>query len=226
MFARNAAGCEAVGLPYGVYWFSYAWSEESARAEAGSCLQLIRGRNIEYPVAFDFEGDSADYAAKNGVVVTKPLVSALARAFCGRVSAAKYSPMVYTNPSYLSSYYDAAIPADYDIWLAQWPATPDLAAKPAQAGGIWQYTSSGSVSGISGRVDMDAAYLDYPALIAASGLNRPGGQEAPGPEPAKSENELARDWVMAADISDGENPDAPATRQQVWTMLYRLTGGK
>ena len=73
---------------------------------------------------------------------------------------------------------------------------------------------------------MDAAYLDYPALIAASGLNRPGGQVVPGPEPAKSENELARDWVMAADISDGENPDAPATRQQVWTMLYRLTGGK
>ena len=51
MFARNAAGCEAAGLPYGVYWFSYAWSEESARAEAGSCLQLIRGRKIEYPVA-------------------------------------------------------------------------------------------------------------------------------------------------------------------------------
>ena len=82
MFARNAAGCEAAGLPYGVYWFSYAWSEESARAEAGSCLQLIRGRNIEYPVAFDFEGDSVEYAEKRGVAVTKELVSAMARAFC------------------------------------------------------------------------------------------------------------------------------------------------
>ena len=139
-------------------------------------------------------------------------MSSLARAFCGAVQKAGYYAMVYTNPDYLSRWYDTAIPKEYDIWLAQWPATPDLAAKPAQAGGIWQYTSSGSVSGISGRVDMNAAYLDYPALIAASGLNRPGGQVAPGPEPA--------------DISDGENPDAPATRQQVWTMLYRLTGGK
>ena len=225
-FERNITECNRLGIPCGIYWFSYAYTEDMAAKEAEYALAAVAKHTLEYPVAFDFEGDSADYAAKNGVVVTKPLVSALARALCGRVSAAKYSPMVYTNPSYLSSYYDAAIPADYDIWLAQWPATPDLAAKPAQAGGIWQYTSSGSVSGISGRVDMNAAYLDYPALIAASGLNRPGGQVVPGPEPAKSENELARDWVMAADISDGENPDAPVTRQQVWTMLYRLTGGK
>lgn len=48
----------------------------------------------------------------------------------------------------------------------------------------------------------------------------------PDPEPVKPETELAREWVMAQGISDGENPDSPATRGQVWTMLYRMEGGE
>lgn len=46
----------------------------------------------------------------------------------------------------------------------------------------------------------------------------------PDPEPVKPETELAREWVMAEGISDGENPDNPCTRQQAWTMLYRALG--
>lgn len=48
----------------------------------------------------------------------------------------------------------------------------------------------------------------------------------PDPEPVKPETELAREWAMAQGISDGENPDSPATRGQVWTMLYRMEGGE
>lgn len=226
-FERNITECNRLGIPCGIYWFSYAYTEDMAAKEAEYALAAVAKHTLEYPVAFDFEGDSADYAAKNGVVVTKPLVSALARAFCGRVSAAKYSPMVYTNPSYLSSYYDAAIPADYDIWLAQWPAKPDLAAKPALAGGIWQFTSSGTVNGIAGRVDRNAAYIDYPVVLRAKGLNNLSKTTTTTPTPTPvSEAELARKWVIAKGISDGENPDATATRQQIWTMLYRMNGGK
>lgn len=47
-----------------------------------------------------------------------------------------------------------------------------------------------------------------------------------GSEPGKTEAELAREWVMAMGVSDGENPDSPATRGQVWTMLYRMEGGE
>lgn len=139
--------------------------------------------------------------------------------------------MIYTNPSYLSKYFDSYIPKNYDIWLAQWPSKPDPSSKPSQAGGIWQYTNSGSVDGISVRVDMDAAYYDYPSIIKANGLNQPAAAPEPEPvpepdteTPAKSENELAREWVKAMSISDGENPDAACTRQQVWTMLYRALG--
>lgn len=227
-FERNIKECNRLGIPCGIYWFSYAYTEDMAKREAQSALAAVKPHLLEYPIAFDYEGDSVAYALKKGVTVTKTLASAFARAFCGEVSAAKYSPMVYTNPDYLSRYYDAAIPADYDIWLAQWPSKPDLADKPSLAGGIWQFTSSGSVDGITGRVDRNAAYVDYPTVLRAKGLNALGSTSVPVPEQPEQpdENSLARAWAIEKGITDGENPSQPATRQQVWTMLYRMNGGK
>lgn len=230
-FKRNISECNRVGIPCGIYWFSYAYTEAMAIREAEYALAAVEPYKLEYPIAFDWEGDSCNYAVKNGVKPTKALASAMARAFCKRIEQGSYYAMVYTNPAYLSQYYDADIPKEFDIWLAQWPSNPDPATKPAQAGGIWQYTSSGSVNGISGRVDMDAAYYDYPGIIADNGLNQPAAPPEPEPvpepdpeTPAKTEPELAREWAMAMGISDGENPDSPCTRQQVWTMLYRALG--
>lgn len=230
-FERNISECNRVGIPCGIYWFSYAYTEAMAIREAEYALSAVEPYKLDYPIAFDWEGDSANYAAKNGVTVTKTLASAMARAFCKRLEQAKYYAMVYTNPSYLATYFDNDIPKQYDIWLAQWPTNPDPNSKPAQAGGIWQYTSSGSVNGISGRVDMNAAYYNYPDIIEKNGLNKPATAPEPEPNPepdtetpAKTETELAREWVMALGISDGENPEATCTRQQVWVMLYRALG--
>ena len=231
-FVRNISECNRVGIPCGIYWFSYAYTEAMAIREAEYALAAVEPYKLEYPIAFDWEGDSLNYAKKNGVTPTKTLVSAMARAFCKRLEQAKYYAQVYTNPSYLSTYFDADIPKEFDIWLAQWPTKPDPNSKPSQAGGIWQYTSSGSVNGISGRVDMDAGYYDYPAIIKANGLNQPATAPEPEPvpepdpeTPAKTETELAREWVMAEGVSDGTNPDSPCTREQVWVMLYRLENG-
>ena len=82
---------------------------------------------------------------------------------------------------------------------------------------MWQYSSSGSVDGISGRVDMNVAYKDYPALTA-------GGDEDAGSY--EQEAERAREWVMEQGISDGTRPDEYVTRQELWVMLYRLEGNK
>lgn len=230
-FKRNISECNRLGIPCGVYWFSYAYTEAMAIREAEYALAAVEPYKLDYPIAFDYESDSVEYAKKNGVEPDKAHVTALAYAFCGRIEQAKYYAMIYTNPSYLSKYFDSYIPKNYDIWLAQWPSKPDPSSKPSQAGGIWQYTNSGSVDGISVRVDMDAAYYDYPSIIKANGLNQPAAAPEPEPvpepdteTPAKSENELAREWVKAMSISDGENPDAACTRQQVWTMLYRALG--
>ena len=231
-FKRNISECNRVGIPCGIYWFSYAYTEAMAVREAEYALAAVEPYKLEYPIAFDYEGDSVRYAKTKGVTPNKAHVSALARAFCGRIEQGGYYAMVYTNPAYLSQYFDADIPKEFDIWLAQWPTNPDPATKPAQAGGIWQYTSSGAVSGISGRVDLDAAYYDYPGIIAENGLNQPAAPPEPEPvpepdpeTPAKTETELAREWAMATGISDGTNPSDPCTREQAWVMLYRLTNG-
>lgn len=232
-FVRNISECNRVGIPCGIYWFSYAYTEAMAVREAEYALAAVEPYKLDYPIAFDYEGDSVRYAKTKGVTPNKAHVSALARAFCGRIEQGGYYAMVYTNPAYLSQYFDADIPKEFDIWLAQWPTHPDPATKPAQAGGIWQYTSSGTVSGISGRVDLDAAYYDYPGIIAENGLNQPAAPPEPEPvpepdpeTPAKTETELAREWAMATGISDGTNPSDPCTREQAWVMLYRLEGNK
>lgn len=230
-FKYNISECNRLGIPCGVYWFSYAYTEELAHNEAKYCLEAIAPYKVDYPVAYDFEYDSVDNAEKLGIEITKEMASSFARAFLGEIEAARYYAMLYTNADYLSRYFDAELAKRYDVWLAKWPANPDPNKKPPEAGGIWQYSNTGSVSGISERVDLDAAYYDYPGIIAKNGLNKPAAAPEPSPEPepdpetpAKTENELAREWAMSEGISDGENPDSPCTRQQVWTMLYRALG--
>lgn len=157
---RNADECTRLGIPFGVYWFSYAYNVERARKEAQYCIEAIKPYKLAYPVAFDFEYDSVSYAQKQGVTITKALASDMTRAFCDEIRAAGYTPIVYANPDYLSRYFDSDIAGRYDIWLAQWPKNPDINNPPRECA-MWQYSNSGTVSGIDGRVDMNVCYRDY-----------------------------------------------------------------
>ena len=87
-FHRNAQECTRLGIPFGVYWFSYAGTVERARKEAASCIEAIRPYRLAYPVAWDFEYDSVDYLKKQGITATKTLVSDMGRAFLGAVEDA------------------------------------------------------------------------------------------------------------------------------------------
>lgn len=214
-FKRNADECTRLGIPFGVYWFSYAYNVDRAEREAQYCLDAVAPYKLSYPVAFDFEYDSVDYAKKKGVTITKTLASALARAFLGKIEEAGYYAVLYANADYLSRYFDAELPKRYDTWLASWPSNPNPDNKPASAGGLWQYTSKGAVDGISGNVDMNYAYYDYPSLIGYI------PEPTPEPEPDKPETERAREWVIAEGISDGERPADGVTREELWVMLYR-----
>lgn len=171
----NVEACTRLGIPFGVYWFSYAKSPERARKEAEYCIEAIRPYRLSFPVAFDFEYDSVNYLAKHGIKVTKQFASNVARAFLDTIEAAGYYPMLYTNVDYLSWYFDSDVASKYDIWLAQWPSrTPDLNNPPAAArGGIWQYANDGVVTGITAHVvDLDACYTDYPSIISEMEVNK------------------------------------------------------
>ena len=76
-FKRNVTECNRLGIPCGVYWFSYAYTEAMAKKEAEYCLAAIKPYKVELPVCFDFEYDSVASAKKNGVSVDKKLATAL-----------------------------------------------------------------------------------------------------------------------------------------------------
>lgn len=158
---RNIAELNRLGIPYGVYWFSYAYTEEMARNEARTAIAHLKeqGANLSYPVYFDWEYDSRDYAKKQGIKVSNDLLRKMAAAFCKEIKAAGYYPGVYANPDYIKNYYGTEIFETYDLWLAHY------VSKTSYEANIWQYSSSGKVAGISGRADMNYCYVDYPAII-------------------------------------------------------------
>lgn len=222
-FKRNADECTRLGIPFGVYWFSYAYTEDMARKEAQYCLNAVAPYKLSYPIAFDFEYDSVDHAQDKGVTITKELASAIARAFLTEIENAGYYATLYANPNYLAVYFDNDIPTRYDVWLAQWPRNPQPEPKPEQAGGMWQYTSSGTVNGIEGRVDMNYAYYDYPTLTG----NIPEPEEPEQEEEPmtwEEEQKGATEWVKETGISDGERPEDGVKRVELWVTLWRMFG--
>ena len=155
-FAANVAGAQAVGIRTGVYIYSYATTVEAAIQEANLVLQWIEPYNINFPVAFDFED-----GIQKGIDANT--CTAMANAFCSVIAQAGYTPMLYTYTNFYKAHFTSALA--YDKWIAQYSDHNDIAGWA-----IWQYSSSGAVAGISGRVDMNVAQKDYTAFIPAVGL--------------------------------------------------------
>lgn len=155
---KYAKACNELGIHLGLYWFSYAYTVEMARNEAKYCIAQAKKYNIDYPIAFDFEYDSVRYAQTKGANITKELVMAMTEAFCEEIKAAGYMPVVYTNKDYLNRYFDEERLKElgYNIWYAYYNKEIDRKENIA----LWQYTSSGSVDGIIGNVDMNYALED------------------------------------------------------------------
>ena len=170
-FKRNITECARLGIPVGIFWFSYALNEAEAKKEAEYCLAAIEPYEIEYPVFFDLEYDTADYMKKNGVTLTKSIATRHAEVFLAAIEQAGYYAGLYANPDYLGRFFDASLLQKYDLWLAHYMDNPDLSS-PSRSCGIWQHSSTAKVNGISGNVDANVAYKDYPTIIRKAGLNK------------------------------------------------------
>lgn len=166
-FRRNAEGCNDVGIPCGVYWFSYAYTPEMARQEAEYCIETIEEFEISYPVCIDFEYASVRYAESVGVTVTRELATEIIEAFCSRVEELGYFAMYYSDLSFLEQYFDSSLRQRYALWYAQYASAPEISGQA-----IWQYRDDGYVDGISTNVDMNVAYYDLANVISRAGLNR------------------------------------------------------
>ena len=149
-FDANYAGARAAGLPVGVYWFSYANTPEEAVLEAQICLQVLTGRELQMPLYFDQEENDIPAANRTACAV----------AFLDYIRAhSSYVPGYYSYTAYFASVDIPTIQAHADtIWLADYRANynKDIPRD------MHQYTSSGTVAGITGRVDMNHLYRDFP----------------------------------------------------------------
>lgn len=148
-FTENIKGALSVGLPVGVYFFSYAYSVGQAQEEAKKCLEYIKGYKLTLPVFFDWEYDSYNYAKSKGVLVTGPLLTMMTRAFLDPIKKAGYQVGNYYNLDYVKrglTQVDKL--SDYFRWFARYTSTPQKDCD------LWQYTSSGTVDGVNGPCDV------------------------------------------------------------------------
>jgi GH25 family lysozyme M1 (1,4-beta-N-acetylmuramidase) len=159
-FEEYYKNAKAVDMPVGSYWYSYATSVEEAKIEAQVCISILQGKQFEYPVYFDLEEQSAFATGKANC-------SAMVRAFCGELEKAGYFAGLYMSRSPFNSYMEEDIKNRYALWLAEYGSQLNYSGSV----GMWQKSSTGRVSGISGNVDMNECYIDYAEKIKSAGLN-------------------------------------------------------
>lgn len=158
-FIRNISECNRLGIPVGIYWFSYAWSVEMARNEAKYVLEAIKDYKVDYPISYDLEYDTLNYASKNGVTIGKRLATDMINAFCSTIEQSGYKAMNYANPDFINNkFYNNEI--NYPLWLAWYGVSKDKAK--AYNCAMWQFTDTGVLEGInSSRVDYNYCYEDF-----------------------------------------------------------------
>lgn len=142
---RNASECERLGIPYGAYIYSYATSIQDANDEADYLLKLVRGHKPSYPLYIDLE---------DGRIANADL-NAIAAAFCTRIEAAGYQAGVYASLSWWETKLTSSALNVWSRWVAQYNITCDYAGHKD----MWQASSSASVAGISGGVDINFDYV-------------------------------------------------------------------
>lgn len=161
-FDFNYDACKRLGIPVGAYWYSYATTVNGAKREAQTFLKVIAGKQFEYPVWFDQEYEPKIKA------LTNAQRTEIVKAFCAEMEKAGYYTGLYCSRDWLVNYVNAAELKHLDIWVAAYGSAAGNVPLPY---GMWQCSSTGKVNGITGNVDIDIAYKDYPAIIKKAKLN-------------------------------------------------------
>ena len=159
-WARNVSECSRLNIPWGAYLYSYAMNIAEAESEAAHALRLLKGLKPTYPVYIDME-DADGYKSNRGGI-SKQMATDICRIFCERIAAAGYTAGVYANKDWAVNRLDMAQLSKYTFWLAQYNDKVTYTGKYD----MWQYSSNGSLLGISGRVDFNYCYKDFAAAAA------------------------------------------------------------
>lgn len=162
-FYQNVLRAKDAGLHVGAYFYAgdYSVSYAAGKADAEYAIDVLKGIKFDMPIFYDFEQPSPDSKYGN---------TEACRGFCNTLEDAGYYVGIYASDiSGFKERLDADRLTPYDFWVARYGKFPQYISKDRVC--MWQYTSDGSVDGVSGRVDLDECYMDYPALIVGKHFN-------------------------------------------------------
>ena len=134
---------------------------DDAKKEAEVCLKSIAGKKLAYPIFFDIED-------KTQLGLSDSRLQDIATAFCNAMESAGYWVGIYSYKAFLESVFTADFLKRYTVWVAH---TGVKETNFKYAHGIWQYSHTGTVKGVSSAVDLNYSYEDYPAMMKKAGLN-------------------------------------------------------
>ena len=157
-FETNYTACTRLGIPVGAYYYTCARTSAQQETELDLLRSVLTGKTFQLPVAVDVED------ARLRTLKPDTLTRLTARA-AGELERWGLYAMVYTYSDFAETALKMELLAPYDLWLADYRGK-----RPARKHGMWQYTASGTLPGISGPVDLSYAYRDYPTLLHRAGL--------------------------------------------------------
>jgi hypothetical protein len=181
-FERNYANAKAAGLPVGAYFFGNATNPDEAVAEARKFLEILSGKQYEYPVYYDVEGKMLN--------IGKTVLTDTILAFCNTVERAGYYTGIYSGEWAFNNQIDDGRLLHFAHWVAKWASSKPKLKSGAKAD-IWQFggeTNKIRSNKIAGVVcDQNYCYVDYPEAMIRVGLNgypKPDQKPEPTHEPA------------------------------------------
>lgn len=151
-FYRNLTKAKEAGIDVGVYFFTQAVNETEAVEEASMVLALVGDTVLEYPIFIDTENTNG---RADGL--DKKTRTAVCDAFCRTIENSGKEAGIYASRNWFINKLNDNELSDHKRWVAEYASTTAYAGRYE----MWQYTSSGSINGIEGRVDLDVSYKDF-----------------------------------------------------------------
>lgn len=212
-WARNVRECERLGIPFGVYLYSYAKDVNAARAEAEHVLRMVKGHRLAFPIYFDAEQSG-----------TERFAHTTAATFCPLIEAAGYRVGIYSTAAWFRNYI--GLP-QYTRWVAAWGTNDGRPQKRPNVEnmGMWQFTSVGKIDGVNGNVDVSLCYLNIESEdddMTEAEVRKIVHEILDGNNTKPSEwaeKEVAE--AKALGITDGSRPQGYAKREEVTAMVLR-----
>lgn len=161
-FDENIKKAKENGIPVGIYFYSQAVTTTEAMQEANSTIQWLKDEELDFPIFYDYEFASVssgrlDSAWRTGKL-NKTKMTNNALAFMDAIHSTGYDAMIYASRCFLVDNVDNKTITDngYGIWVAEYNTSTPFEGKYVG----WQYSSSGHIDGISGKIDCNFWFVD------------------------------------------------------------------